>query len=83
MSSQAGHIGGVLQVGTMILTEDLLVHIDDFSHEHLAPDIWVEAVDGKACVKLLACGVIEVGLQVYVIVLLADPRIDLGQFLTP
>ena len=57
--------------------------VDDLSHQHLPPYIRVQSVDGKACVHLLACLVVEVWLQVNDILLLANPVVDLVQFLSP
>ena len=57
--------------------------VDDLTHEHLSPYIRVQSVDGKACVHLLAGWVVEVWLQVYEILLLANPVVDLVQLLSP
>jgi len=57
--------------------------VDNLPHQHLPPYIRVQSVDGKAGVHLLACLVVEVWLQVYEILLLANPAIDLIQLLSP
>ena len=57
--------------------------VDNLPHQHFPPYIRVQSVDGKACVHLLAGWVVEVWLQVYEILLLANPVVDLVQFLSP
>ena len=54
--------------------------VDNLPHQHLPPYIRVQSVDGEAGVHLLACGVVEVGFQVYEIFLLAYPAVDQIQF---
>ena len=66
-----------------LLAEQLLIHVDDFPHEHLTPYIRVQSVDGEAGVHLLACLIVEIWLQVYVVILLANPAVDLGELHTP
>ena len=57
--------------------------IDNLAHEHLPSYIRVQPVYCEAGVHLLACSIVEVWLQVYEILLLANPAIDLIQLLPP
>ena len=52
------------------------MHADDFPDQHLAPDIGVEAVIGPFRRQDGLAGIVEVGLQVDVIGLLADKGVD-------
>lgn len=54
--------------------------IDDFTHQHFAPHIRVEAVNGKAGVHNLTALVVEVGFQVDEVGLIAHPVVDLLEF---
>ncbi len=31
-----------------VLSQQILMHVDDFSHEHLAVNVWMEAINRKA-----------------------------------
>ena len=57
--------------------------IDDFSHQHFADDIGMEAIDGEFRIHDLTAGIIEVRFQVDKIWLIAYPAIDLLELFLP
>ena len=66
-----------------LLPEDILVLIDDFTHQHLAPYIGMEAVDGKAGIHNGMALIVEVRFQVNEVGLVAYPAVDLLEFYRP